>query len=215
MRNQEHAFPGFVLVAALIGCAAPAPSSTVPASVTSSKTEPCRGIAFDADNPDPRCLVPHHEIKNVPADALRLRLTQSATIRSGQQAQFVLEMQNASGRPLPLEIDDSCGAFEAEASNEKATTFESECGGLCGGGPDAKILRVTLEPGGAIRKKVSLTATMRRVVAKGDECTERVTGALPPGTYTLQIPLPWSEPMRDNPGSMAARIFSAPLVVTP
>ncbi len=184
-------------------------------SVASPRTDPCRGIAFDADNPDARCLVPYHEIKSVPADALRLRLTQSATVRSGQQAEFVLKIENASGRPLPLELDDSCGAFEAQASSARATTLESECGALCGRGLDAKVLRVTLEPGGAIQKSVSLTATMRRVVAKGDDCVEQATGALPPGAYTLQIPLPWEDPMRDDSGSMAGRTFTAPLVVTP
>ena len=67
----------FLVAATFMGCAAPPPLSTVPASALSSNSEPCQGMAFDADNPDPRCLVPYHPIANVPADALRLRLAQS------------------------------------------------------------------------------------------------------------------------------------------
>ncbi len=139
----------------------------------SSPGEPCRGVAFDADAPDPRCLLPYRQIDNVDTSRLRLRLAKPATVHSGEEAQFILEMQNVSEHMLVVELDDSCDDFEGEASNGRATTFESDCGGLCGRGPDAKILRLLLDPGGVVRKSVRLSATMKRVVANGDECVER------------------------------------------
>jgi hypothetical protein len=76
------------------------------------------------------------------------------------------------------------------------------------------MLRVTLEPGGVVHKKVSLTASMRRVA--GDDCKEEALGPLPPGRYTMKIVLPWTDP-RPIPGNdqaRASRVFETPVVVT-
>src|SRR5689334_1527479 len=129
-----------------LGCTAAcsAPSARASADAVSNGN-PCRGRTFDADNADTRCYVPAREVANVPVEAVRIRLPTPATVRSGGTASFVLEIENVSGRPLPLELSPACGAFEAEASNEAAASFESECGGLCGWQEGAQILRVVLE----------------------------------------------------------------------
>jgi hypothetical protein len=118
-----------------------------------------------------------------------------------------------SGAPLPLDVDDSCLTFTGQAENGSARSFDSECGGLCGSSPT--MLRVTLEPGGVVRKRVDFEAVMRSV--KGDECTERVLGPLPPGRYTLTVFLPWTDPkpIPGNADARDSRVLEAPLVVDP
>ncbi len=52
---------------------------------------------------------------------------------------------------------------------------------------------------------------------KGDACTEKVLGPLPPGRYTLRIFLPWTDPkpIPGNADARASRVFEGPLVVDP
>ena len=64
-------------------------------------------------------------------------------MRSGYDAGLVVEMRNVSNEPLPLDVDDSCGTFDAVASNDKTTSFETDCFGMCAGGPEPHVLRVS------------------------------------------------------------------------
>jgi (2Fe-2S) ferredoxin len=134
-------------------------------------------------------------------------------VKSGTTGAIALEMRNVSGAPLTLDVDDSCLAFTAEAENAAAQSLDSECGGLCGSGPT--MLRVTLEPNGVLRRRVDFEAVMHSV--KGDACTERVLGPLPPGSYTLRIFLPWTDPapIAGNADARASRVFEGALVVDP
>jgi hypothetical protein len=112
-----------------------------------------------------------------------------------------------------LELDDSCLAFESVAESATASSFESECGGLCA--PAPQKLHVTLDPGGILQKSIHLVAVQRRV--EGDECVEKNLGPLPPGRYTLQVTLPWTDPspIPGNAQAHASRTFSGPLIVEP
>ena len=171
---------------------------------------------FDADAADPRCV--HHSVgTQAPAPAgLRFALATSAVARSVYDAGLVLEMTNDSPDPLPLEVDDSCGTFEAQASNGTANSFESDCFGACAGSPDPHVLRVTLEPGGVVRKKVKFYAVQTRVVFdEKDECVTRTTGGLPPGAYDLRVTLPWTDPLPDDPTVTRPRVLAAALTITP
>lgn len=189
---------------------------SVPPALASAgaQADACRGTTFDADRPDPRCLVPNTGLARPPKEALAIQTVPSpAVIRAGQAASLQLELRNVTKEPLQLELDSSCTAFAAVAKSATTSSFESECGGLCG--RDAQKLRITLEPGGTVRKAVALTATQRRIA--GDDCAEKDLGPLPPGAYTLEVPLPWTDPapQPENPGAVASRTFSAPLLVSP
>ncbi len=187
------------------------------ATLSSGMADPCRGSQFDADGADPRCL--HHSLgTQAPAPSgLRLALAGNPVARSGYDAGLVLEMTNVSSEPLPLEVDDSCGTFEAQASNESSTSFESDCFGLCGGaGPEPHVLRVTLEPGGVVRKKVKFYAVQTRIqLDDHEECVAKTLGALPPGAYDLRVTLPWTDPIPDDPSVTRPRVLLAQLTVTP
>jgi hypothetical protein len=129
---------------------------------------------------------------------------------------LILEMRNVSAEPLLVDVQDACGTFEATASSPEATSFETDCFGLCGGGPEPHLLRVTLEPGGVIHKHVKFFAVMTRVVLNDhEECTERTMGGLPPGRYDLRITLPWTDPIPDDPAATRPRVVEAALTVTP
>jgi hypothetical protein len=193
---------------------APAPVPAVaqePAAV--APADPCRGARFDADRPDPRCLRRGEPRKSPDAQAVALRLLEpNPSVKSGAERTFTLEIANTSSADLPVTLYFGCGAFSAEASNDRATTFESECGGLCGQGD---VLDLTLVPGGVIHKRVRIEAVMRKV--DGDACTERELGPLPPGAYTLEVSLPWSDPTptAEEPDAHSSRTFRTPLVVEP
>jgi hypothetical protein len=198
-----------------VGCFGLHSQRVASATLSSGTADPCRGARFDADDADPRCL--HHSVGDhfaAPA-GLRVALAGAAVTRSGYDAGLVLEMTNASNEPLPLEVDDSCGTFEAQASNPTTNSYESDCFGVCGGGPEPHVLRVTLEPGGVVRKKVKFIAVQTRIVMnEHDECVAKTVGALPPGAYDLRVTLPWTDPVPDDPGVTRPRVLTAQLTVT-
>lgn len=141
-----------------------------------------------------------------------IALMSPATAKSGAKTEFVLEITNRSDRTVPIGFDDTCGAFEANASNEHVTTFESECSAICGALTTDRFARFLLPPHGAVRKTVTLDATRRAI--RGDSCTAENLGPLPPGNYTLEVKLPalWFPPDADD---RHERSFRAPIVVTP
>jgi hypothetical protein len=128
---------------------------------------------------------------------------------------LVVELRNVSGAPLPVDVDSAC-AWTATATDGEHTSFETDCGGICGPGPDPSLLRVTLDPDGVIVKRVHFYATQtREVQAAHDRCEQHSAGALPPGRYKVSIVLPWSEPEAEHPGVLVARTVDVPLTVTP
>lgn len=205
--NIRSPVPAFALLAA--PACAPLPLPHVAPSEM-----PCRGSRFDADHPDARCLVPHSELLVPPKAALAIRTVPTpAVIHRGLASKFTLEFRNVSGAPLPLELDNSCLAFESVARNETASSFESECGGLCVRASNK--LRVMLEPGGILQKSVDFVAVQRRI--DGDQCSEKNLGPLPPGRYTLKVTLPWTDPapIPGNAQARAWRTFAGALLVEP
>jgi len=199
---------GLLAIASTLSCAQSPPNAP------EAPRDPCRGAAFDADAPPPACMVQSEHVPRAPAPgALKLRVVEQASVKSGAQATFTIEMQNATSAPIPLDFLDGCMSWDTQADDGKHFTFDSECGGLCG--TAEQMLRVTLDPGGTVRKEVTLTATMRRVA--GDQCKEQSLGPLPPGKYTMKVTLPWTDPkpIPGNDQARASRVFETPLVVTP
>jgi hypothetical protein len=215
----EVGIASLVAGAAIVSaCAAsqPVPGVAGTATLSSGTADPCRGATFDADHADPRCL--HHGVgaQTPPASALQVSLASPAVARSGYDAGLVVEMKNVTNAPIAVDVDDSCGTFEAQASNPKTSSFETDCFGLCGSGPEPHVLRVTLEPGGVIRKHVKFYAVQTRVMLdKKDECVEKTMGALPAGDYDLRITLPWTDPIPEDPAVTRPRVVEAKLTVTP
>lgn len=201
-----------VMLAAVGGCAAsPRPVANREPQLHQTDAA-CRGSSFDADEASSTCAVPAGTPRTPPREALSIRIAERpAVVRSGETAVFTLEIRNVTTAPLAFDLESSCLAWEAEASNATASTFESDCGGLCGREPT--MLRFTLDPGGVVRKRVRLTATMRRV--GGDECKEESLGPLPVGSYTMQVTLPWTDasPIPGNEQARASRTFEWPVVV--
>jgi hypothetical protein len=205
---------GAFLLAGCLGARRGPVSGT--ATLTSGAADPCRGSLFDADNADPRCL--HHSLgTQAPTpSALRVALASTPVARSGFDAGLVVEMMNVSSEPLSLEVDDSCGTFEAQASNPTTNSYESDCFGICGGKPDPHVLRVMLEPGGVVKKKVRFYAVQTRIqLDEHEECVEKTVGALPPGAYDLRVTLPWTDPIPDDPAITRPRVLTSQLTVTP
>jgi hypothetical protein len=199
------------------GCSA---SNHVPvngaATLSSGTADPCRGARFDADLPDPRCV--HHSVgtQSPAPSGLRVAFASSPVARSGYDAGLVLEMTNDSRAPLALDVEETCGTFEAQASNPGSNSFESDCFGACGGGPEPHVLRVTLEPGGVVRKKVKFYAVQTRIqLNEREDCVTKTVGALPPGAYDLRVTLPWTDPIADDPTVTRPRVLTAQLTVTP
>lgn len=192
---------------------APAPSVSVPVEQTPAlaRPTPCVGAAFAADAPPQECFQSERPAAPMP-DALAFSLLEDAVVKSGSEATFTLVITNVSGAPLPLWLTFGCAAFDAQGENADHRTFESECGGLCGSGDP---LVVTLEPNGRVTKKVTLSASMVRI--GGEDCRREELGPLPPGSYTLTVALPWTDPapIPGNDQARASRMFRTPLLVTP
>jgi hypothetical protein len=75
--------PRFPALALLLACAPP--------NAPESSREPCRGTSFDADAPPQTCLVQSVSPPPAPSPrALKLRVLEEATIRSGHEATFTL-----------------------------------------------------------------------------------------------------------------------------
>ena len=132
---------------------------------------------------------------------------------SPEKRQHSTRIRNVSGAPLPLELDDSCLAFESVARSGTASSFETECGGLCARAPNK--LRVMLDPGGILQKSIHFVAVQRRI--DGEPCAEKNLGPLPPGRYTLEVTLPWTDPapIPGNEQARASRTFTGSLIVEP
>lgn len=177
--------------------------------------DPCRGKAFDADHADPRCM--HHGIgsNTPPPSAVRISMAPNATARSGYDAEIYVDITNVTSEPLLLDMDDACGTFEGQASNVSATSFESDCFGLCAGSSEPHVLRVTLEPGGTIKKKVKFFAVQTRVMMdEHEECVQKTMGGLPPGVYDLRVTLPWTDAVPEDTAVTRPRVIESKLTVT-
>ena len=89
-------------------------------------------------------------------------LSTPTNARSGGRAELRLDLQNVTNDPLTFDMAEGFD-FAVEAFNDHWRTFDTECGGL---GMNVPIVRVTLEPGGVLRKKVTLDLSMLRIVRR-------------------------------------------------
>jgi hypothetical protein len=206
---------GVVIAGSASGCAETS-SAVGTTSLTSGIVDACRGDAFNADMPDPGCVHRGVGVSGPAPDGLRIAFAGPLLAHSGGDAGIIVEMTNTTNQPLAVEVDDSCGTFEGQAWSSKASSFHSECFGVCGKSPEPRVLRVTLEPGGVIRKSVKFSAVQTHTAPDSQgECIARAAGILPAGEYALRVNLPWADPVADDPGVMRPRVLEGQLTVTP
>ena len=210
-----------MLAAGVAGCAsnpspAPVAATTLSSGSPGAAAEACKGAQFDADDPDPRCMRHQPSTDDAPSpSALKVSVHADSVAKSGHEAVLVVELRNASGAPLTLDVDSAC-AWDATATDGVHNSFETDCGGVCGRGEEPSVLHVTLDPDGVVVKRVHFYAVEKRVVmGPHDKCEEHSAGGLPPGRYKVSVALPWSEPSKDTPGTLVARTVDVPLTVTP
>jgi hypothetical protein len=208
----------FASLLSVVACApsrAPETASTTLSSGSSAApvADVCRGATFDADDADPRCLRSRVTAPPPAAKDLQVTLHADSVAKAGHEAVLVLEMRNVSSAPLTLDVDSGC-AFKAVATNGEASSFETDCGGLCTSAPEAQVLHVALAPQGVIVKRVHFYATeLREIMGDKDRCEQHSAGPLPPGRYTLSVALPWADP--DNTGAEITRKVEGTITVTP
>ncbi len=201
------------LLVAACGASPRAPGAPTPR--TPGAQEPpaaCVGDALLVEEAPAVCRV---AVNGLPArrPEVAFAIVSPLVAQSGQKTPFVLEIRNITDQRIPIVFDDPL-AFAATASNEDATTLESDCspivspghsgpavsrdpGGREPTGPHRapeQALRLFLRPHGAVRKTVTLDATQRVVRRREPDgaCVEEDLGPLPPGNYELEIALPAS-----------------------
>lgn len=211
--------PTLLLLSACGTAPAPSPAAPRVAAPTRSTTvprgpDPCTVTQADLDAPDERCMVRYDDRSHPAPDRLLYRIAEvPPLLTTGTERAFTLELLNETGEPIVVPVPAGCRAWEVTAFDERTSTFDSECGGLCTN--PASMARYTLLPGGVLRKRVPLSATRRRV--SGPRCEEQDLGPLPPGNYTMRVLLPWLDPAPtpDAPDARDHRLIDVPIEVTP
>ncbi len=86
----------------------------------------CVGDALLVEEAPAVCWVPVNEL---PArrPEVAFEIVSPLVAPSGQKTPFVLEIRNVTDQTIPIVFDDDPLAFAANASNEDATTLESDC----------------------------------------------------------------------------------------
>jgi hypothetical protein len=200
-----------VTAMALASCATPAPSPVPSAMATSS--DPCHGIDLDVDRIAKACAHTRPKERAPGPESLRVEFEgPTAPIRSGESGEAVLRFRNVSGKPLAFQLEAMCGGsfgtHVLRADGSRADVEEDVGGlGLCDTVPG---VRVELEPGGILTKRLTIAARAQRWVPvdpkNPDGPLELVPGSpIAPGTYTLEVRLPlYTDPRRGWQGQMRA-----------
>ncbi len=196
-----------------------APTASKPAVVDAGppkKVSRCKGMAFDAEIRDARCIVPFESTDPPPADALSFLFTDPpAIVKSGGVATFEIEIKNVSNAPVSIALDGP-GGFTAEAVNAKGSSLEAFCSFLYAS--PKEMFQVTLLPGGTVRRKFDFEAVKRRIGSKKGPCVEAKEGSIAPGDYSLRVRLPWADknpdPEADEAERLIPRYFELKVTVT-
>ena len=118
--------PLALLVAA---CGASSGTPASPKAPTPGAPEPpaaCVGDALLVEEAPAVCRV---AVNGLPArrPEVAFAIVSPLVAQSGQKTPFVLEIRNVTDQTIPIVFDDDPLAFAATASNEDATTLESDC----------------------------------------------------------------------------------------
>jgi hypothetical protein len=196
----------FVLFFANAACA---PATRVP-----SAAGPCEAAELDLDALPDACVVASGA-KGPPPSASQLAARiDPVVVRSGRTADATVRFTNNTGGPLTFEVTEDCTAFDAyiETPQGQPVSFVNDCmlGGLCGA---RRTVRVTLPPHGVLRARSRVEAVVHHLVARGDDCEERLEGGVAAGKYALSIDLPFADP--DANGTLIVRTARGEVTVSP
>jgi len=182
------------------GCS-PSPRYADVRVTSGAPLDPCDGIPFDADDPDPRCLRHTPSAPAPPAEAIALSIRGETVVRTGEAASVVVELRNTSDAPVTLDVDTEC-AFDAVARGGEGG---DDCVRPCARGVEPRIVHVRLEPEGVVVKRARFYAVDVRTLEDHDRCATRTLGVLLPGAYTARVHV-WPA---------ADRVVDAPVQVLP
>ncbi len=212
---SRSAPPPNQVVAAPAAALSSSPAAAV--SSASAPSDPCRGKDLDADQLAEQCRHDEPAEPRPKDDGLRIELQVPAQgIASAGSGVAVVSFGNVSPGSLVLKLDGICGEpYEVSilGADGRRVDIENEMGGLglCDTVPG---IRVELEPGGVLRKRLEVSGRARRWVPTHPERKKSPLrlgpgSPIPPGEYTLQVRLPlYGE---QSPGSKERREVSAPL----
>jgi len=199
------------------GCATTEPAAAVRTTANAPTEDPCRGAALDLHQVEARCSVKRRPSPDQPAGLKVSIVPARVEIRTGAQAEVAVRFTNVTSKLLRLDLSRGCGGFDSSILDSDGEAADQEglaplMGGLCGTPPP---VAVALEPGGYIQVKVPVSARKQRWVTQGHQAVAEPGGPIPPGTYTLVISSPYSDPVDGDPRHRRGRSVKAQLVVTP
>jgi hypothetical protein len=176
--------------------AAPLPERTVAPSESAAEApppepppSPCAGASFDFDElvQKQKCGVSGKPAP--PASEVTIHTEPPALqVAPGGHVDFDLVFQNPGTAALDLDLNIGCGRFSLEAydaAGRRADYVNTTCG--FGSGCGTRVIRVTLEPGGTLRKRLGYDASVTKV---DEECRDVPAGPMRRGRYRLRIGTP-------------------------
>ena len=200
----------------VLGCATAEPKPT--------REQACHGTAINLDRVASICDAPPGRGAPPSPAALEAELRPTPLhVQQGEVLEARVRLTNTTAAPLEADIGFGCLAFTANALRDDGTLANhvdgDSVGGLCGAGPSA---HVTLEPGGWVEKSFSFTAAKTRMECppSGDSkaspppCREARVGDMDPGSYRLQVTLPFRDAVPGKAGEVSSRFVEGQVEVT-
>ena len=202
-----------VIVASSCAHGVPAPS----APSRFEGADACRGSKLEVDAALTRCTV-RDAPRPVPSAALRIDVVPpEVTAESGGEPQIAIWVTNATVKPLALDLVVDCDPFEvstymadgrtrvdlaepAECPMEVPANVSEEVACLPG-----DPVRVTLEPGGRLVKRLAVEAHSHRLSRWRGACVREYGHGFPPGRYLARVKLPF---LTEHPS------LEVPMIVT-
>lgn len=147
---------------------------------------PCKGASFDFDALPRECNVKSADSPKLGDFLIALDLAAKKTISGGDTIDAVLTFTNATGQDQPFEFE-GCAFFDLYVySGNRRVDQIYECGGPGGGGCGTGMTRLTVEPKGVVRKRLSVVANSNLTKKSfGQFCETRVTPLR--GRYELGV----------------------------
>jgi hypothetical protein len=200
-----------LLAFTLAACATTEPRPT--------REQACHGTGINLDRVGDICAAPPStkpppSAASLEADIRPLPLH----VQVGDVLRPRVRLTNVTADPLEVDIGLGCPAFVVSPLRDDGTAGNRmEGDSTAAPCPAGSTAHVTLEPSGWVEKEVAFTAS--KIVIDCSQqpkqpCREVPAAEMEPGTYRLQVTLPFTDPVPDKPGETALRVVEAPVVVT-
>jgi hypothetical protein len=182
--------PALFVAFSLPACATVEPPPT--------REQACHGTAINLDRVAAICASPARRGSPPPDSALDATVMPTPLhLQSGEDLQARVRLTNVSASPLDVDIGLDCRAFETRALREDGTVanldeVEPAPQAAC---TPASSAQVRLEPGGWVEKAIAFRAVRTHLECSEPKvpCHAVAVGELEPGTYRLQVRLPFTD----------------------